>query len=199
MNSQNQLSTHQIDVVASHRSNFPQPGFTYAGTKASDEALLVLERSKPQAPWGMIFNVDPIDQPGSHWLALYQHQESEGIDIFDSYGNEGQEGYQGHAFLGPILKKTNPLPNQRLQGNKTYVCGHYCLAYLYNRTREIKSKDFYQSFPGPYLTNDKTVCRFVCQVMIPPKIFKKFKKAYIGPLGHPCQGCCCYKDQDEYK
>ena len=36
-------------------------------------------------PWCLILNTDPIDQPETHWLALYAPL-SGGIALFDSFG-----------------------------------------------------------------------------------------------------------------
>ena len=34
----------------------------------------------------MIFNLDPHDKPGSHWVALYSDVDKGGVYYFDSYG-----------------------------------------------------------------------------------------------------------------
>jgi len=194
----NQLSTFQITVVASFPPNGEkeQKDYHYLGTMASDQARQSLSQFQKKKdlffhPWGMIFNVDPIKDPGSHWLALYNTTKE--IELFDSYGSDRfYHRYLSLAFLKEYVQiKEAP----RLQSHDTYVCGHYCLAFLWHRARNVSHTDFVASFPGPPRTNDKTVCQFVCNEMIPKSIKKRFNQEYIGPLGHPCQGCCCEKEQ----
>ena len=199
MNAGNQLSTGQITVVAAYPPNGKnnQKGYKYMGTMASDQLHRFLNqwsKRKRNHPWGIVFNVDPIQDPGSHWLAMYYDLSH--IEVFDSYGGRNFfQRYPGLSFLTQYNKvkiKNSP----RLESEDTYVCGHYCLSFLWHRTRNVVFKHFLQSFPGPTKTNDKIVCQFVCEEMIPPQLQSKFNMEYIGPLGHPCQGCCCEQEAD---
>lgn len=194
MNAGNQLSTHQITVVASYPPNgsHVQEGYKYVGTMASDQAQRFLSHQSYKNPWGMVFNVDPIRLPGSHWLAMYYNGDH--IEVFDSYGS--QQFFHRYPKLAFLKQNKNVRlkKSPRLQSDDTYVCGHYCLSFLWHRTRNISQYTFVGSFPGPPKTNDKIVCQFVCQEMIPSQIQTQFKNQYVGPLSHPCQGCCCKKD-----
>ena len=35
---------------------------------------------------GIVFNLDPHDKPGSHWVSMYVDLNNGGIYYFDSYG-----------------------------------------------------------------------------------------------------------------
>lgn len=194
MNSGNQLSTSQIDVVARYPPNHGgRASYTYAGTQPADRALARLEqlRRDPDREWGMVFNVDPSDLPGQHWLVLYSPAEDPSVECLDSYGTLDVSRY-AVPEVQAIVRQTEPVDLPRLQSNSTYVCGHYCLAYLYARTHGKTPQRFVAAFsPTEHKANDRTVCRFVCTVMIPPAIRPAFREAYVGPLGSPCQGCCC--------
>jgi len=55
---------------------------------------------------GVVFNLDPHDKPGSHWVALYADFNNGGIYYFDSYGK-------------PPSKEVSKLMEQiRVMGNK---------------------------------------------------------------------------------
>lgn len=194
MNSGNQLSTSQIDVVARYPPNHAnRTAYVYAGTQPSDRALALLKRFQrdPNREWGMVFNVDPSDQPGQHWLVLYSPAQDSTVECMDSYGTLDVSRYNVPEVQA-IVCRTQPIELPRLQSSSTYVCGHYCLAYLYARTHGKTPQRFVATFsPTDHNANDRTVCRFVCSVMIPRAIRQAFREAYIGPLGSPCQGCCC--------
>ena len=139
----------------------------------------------------MVFNVDPSSRPGQHWLALYSPAQDSTIECLDSYGTLDVSRY-AVPEVQAIVRRVQPVTLPRLQSNTTYVCGHYCLAYLYARTHGKTPQRFVDAFSATdHATNDRTVCRFVCSVMIPPALRKTFREAYVGPLGSPCQGCCC--------
>jgi hypothetical protein len=146
---------------------------------ASDQARHFLNQRRKKKrtthPWGVVFNVDPIAESGSHWLALYYdpRDDDSHYELFDSYGSKNfYHRYPGLSFLKEYEEvKIKDYP--RMQSKYTYVCGHYCLSFLWHRTRDVSLKDFVASFPGPPKTNDKIVCRFVCKEMIPKEIKKK--------------------------
>ena len=194
MNSGNQLSTGQIDVVARYTPNHAhRASYTYAGTQASDRALVRLDqlRCDPEKEWGMVFNVDPSDRPGQHWLVLYSPAQDSTIECLDSFGTLDVSRY-AVPEVQAIVRRVQPVTLPRLQSSSTYVCGHYCLAYLYARTHGKTPQRFAHTFSTTDRTeNDRTVCRFVCSVLIPPALRPAFREAYLGPLGSPWQGCCC--------
>ncbi|KAK3745077.1 hypothetical protein QZH41_002611 [Actinostola sp. cb2023] len=188
-----------IDVVALYPPNRgTHTNYTYVGTKAADEALAELERLQ-QGPdheeWGMVFNIDPAHRPGQHWLALYSPAGEKTVECMDSYGTPEASRYPDSPEAQTILRRVSPVKSPRLQSYDTFACGHYCLAYLYARTHDKSPQRFVAPFSSTeHVANDRTVCRFVCSVMIPKRLRPAFTAAYVGPLGSPCQGCCCPKE-----
>lgn len=185
-----QLRTDQIDAIASHPPNYNnRPDYTYRGTQGSDQALALLRRyktTKPKRPWAMIFNTDPIDKPGQHWVALYAPEfEDTRIEIMDSFGTEHlKRVYPTDPLLAEILKHVNVVRMPRLQRSDTYVCGHYCLAYLYSRTRGASFSNFVNKFNKTKINNDTLVLKFVNKVM-------RFPSKNVGRTHRPLQTCLC--------
>ena len=77
-------------------------------------------------PWCLILNTDPKDKPGTHWLVLYASSDGP-LEFFDSYG------------LPPSYYSLNSLEPLYLlysfQSPSSSVCGHYCIVYVYLRSR----------------------------------------------------------------
>ena len=82
--------------------------------------------TRGKRPWCLILNTDPKDLPGTHWLALYATQSGR-IELFDSFG-----------FFPSMygIDSLNPLHLlYSLQSRSSSVCGHYCIVYIYLRSR----------------------------------------------------------------
>lgn len=147
-----QLHTQQLNIIATQSKNYhKRADYTYHGTQGSDQALALLKQYKinpPSRPWGMIFNIDPISKPGQHWVALYATEHSKTrIEIMDSFGSDQmKQSYVHHPILSEILNYVDVVRMPRLQSHHTYVCGHYCLAYLYARTKGRSFSHFVKSF-----------------------------------------------------
>ena len=73
-------------------------------------------------PWCLILNIDPKDQPGSHWLALFASL-ARSIELFDSFGIS--PSMYSLDLLDPLHSSYS------LQSPSTSVCGHYCIVYIY--------------------------------------------------------------------
>jgi hypothetical protein len=203
MNPSNQLSTNQIDLFANPRGRVsPQSpnflGLTFVGTHPSDAALRLLKRgyadkSIYDRQWGLIFNVDPNGKPGTHWLALYHPDKSNKVELFDSYGLKSKADFLKHyPHLGEFLDYVTLSDTPGYQSRKSYVCGHYCLAYLYCKVRNLSLGKVFKLKPSSRIKNDKRICQFVCNVMIYSDILRdKIAKASVDPRKKFCQGCCC--------
>ena len=110
------------------------------------------------APVGYVFNTDPCQQPGEHWVALYIGLDRRG-EYFDSYG------------LPPLHPDVTRWMNdrtttwtwnrQRLQSLDTAVCGQYCVFYALHRVRGYTMADVVALFPGIPADNDALVYDFV--------------------------------------
>ena len=98
-------------------------GVRWLGVFARDELPYLTREIRP---WCLILNTDPKDQPGTHWLALYAPKDGP-IELFDSFG------------FSPITYSLNSLNPMHLlysfQSPTSSVCGHYCIVYIYLRSR----------------------------------------------------------------
>jgi len=76
---------------------------------------------------GIIFNLDPHDQPGSHWVCAFVDMEASAAYYFDSYGYEPQQEITD--FLARMKSQgiANVYYNDIRHQRKGSECGMYCL------------------------------------------------------------------------
>lgn len=189
-----QLYTNQLDSIASQRKNYNhQSGYTYVGTKASDlaSAWLKAHRQTHPRPWGMIFNIDPQSQSGKHWIALYAPSSpSRRIEIMDSYGSDNLKTVYRHLpDVQDILTQVNILQMPRLQQMDSFVCGHYCLAFLFFRTCRRTFPHFVRHF---HLKKEGSADRLVYQFVLTKMVTPKHNKRVVPRPS--CQGNQCAYD-----
>lgn len=188
-----QLHTQEIDTIASLPKNFHgRDDYNYVGTYGSDQALACLQKftkSQPSRPWGLVLNIDPIDEPGQHWVALYAQENSARIELMDSFGSSHVNStYPHHAQLSKLLKYIDVVRMPPLQSKNSYVCGHYCLAYLYTRTQKRSYSNFAKIFnSADTRANDKAVYRFVID-----KMKGNLQLKTKGEQGCICKSKCCF-------
>ena len=60
---------------------------------------------------GAVFNLDPHDQPGSHWVSLFINLFNGGIYYFDSYGNKPPQE------VNNLMEKVRIMANDLLKKN----------------------------------------------------------------------------------
>ena len=103
--------------------------FRWLGVFARDE---LPDLNREIRPWCLIFNTDPKNLPGTHWLALYAPL-SGGIELFDSYG---------YSFSMYSLDFLDPLHSSvSLQSPSISVCYHYYIVYIYRRFHNYSLSD----------------------------------------------------------
>lgn len=111
------LSTLDIQKHLSKYSNFK-------GVYAIDKLPLTL---LPK-PFGIVINLDPSWQSGSHWTAAYVPEYGNGI-YFDSYGLRPPENMK--TFLERNCKKYGYTYNIAVfQGDLSIKCGYFCISFL---------------------------------------------------------------------
>lgn len=84
---------------------------------------------------GIVFNLDPHDKPGSHWVAMFVNNKKQEIYYFDSYGEPIP--LQIKKLVRTIQKQAKELGknykylynNNRHQFKNT-ECGMYCLYFI---------------------------------------------------------------------
>jgi hypothetical protein len=87
-----------------------------------------------------ILNTEPAGHPGEHWLAFFYNQYDDTLEYFDSYGMTIATYYFVYASLrscGLIAFCTPASSVGCLQSDTSFVCGRYCIAFLYWRTKNI--------------------------------------------------------------
>lgn len=149
------MDSRQLESIL-FQNKFTQGKFL--GVFPSDQ----LPKKIQNFPCCFIANVDPSEEPGSHWVAFYVSSSLQ-LEFFDSYGNSPE------AFPGPIYDYTNHFPRvefntQPLQSISTVVCGHYCVYYLYSKCRGLSLKHVQASFVTNHISNDVKVYNFVTHV-----------------------------------
>lgn len=99
-------------------------------TKDIFQGVFAIDRLPPFQPGMYVINTDEHDQPGKHWLAVYNHE------YFDSFGLPPQD-VRLEDFLG-----TNYIYNTvALQLPFSNACGFYCVYYLLERARGQSAED----------------------------------------------------------
>jgi len=88
---------------------------------------LVDMKKKGKTKIAIIFNLDPHDEPGSHWVCGFVDTEASAAYYFDSYGYEPQE--EIIEFLGRMKEQgiKNVYYNDIRHQRKGSECGMYCL------------------------------------------------------------------------
>ena len=84
---------------------------------------------------GIIFNLDPHNKPGSHWVAAYINMYKKEIYYFDSYGDRTPSKIK--TFVKRVAKeskhfgkKYNFKVNKRRHQYSDSECGMYCLHFI---------------------------------------------------------------------
>ena len=101
----------------------------FLGVYAADR-IPRLDEKQEHYPCALIANTDPSTESGEHWIAYYLSSPNSPIEFFDSYGLEPN-------FYPNLPKFTSPLVHNSasLQSLNSLVCGHYCLLFIYLRSR----------------------------------------------------------------
>ena len=103
----------------------------FAGVFASYQLTGLPEQWKKR---GYIVNTDPIDKPGSHWLAIFTKKHT--CEIFDSYGlplnwYKPSDVYEWVSENFQIVRGNA----MTLQEMNSQSCGQYALMYLKAKAR----------------------------------------------------------------
>jgi len=98
---------------------------------------------------------------GCHWVVIYVTEKT--VEFFDSFGRQPLHVQNGHLFKRCInaTGKTLVVTSKCFQHKCSDVCGWYCLAYAYVRTKVNSVHKFYDMFTNDVLRNDKFVVYMV--------------------------------------
>ena len=106
-------------------------------------------------PCGFVVNTDPSTEPGTHWVAFYFPSRDKG-EFFDSYGHPPE--HYGEPFTVYNVETIN---SHKLQSSWSNVCGHYCIFYLYHKSRGYSMSKIVNMFSSNV---DKNDCKVACYV-----------------------------------
>jgi hypothetical protein len=107
---------------------------------------------------GLVMNMDPSTQDGSHWVSIYI-QNGKG-EYFDSYGMAPP--LEDFVDFLQRNSRTWSYNKQELQSLDSMVCGHYCIWFLSERARGKSMQNIVQQFSETDTNwNDKLVKRQV--------------------------------------
>jgi hypothetical protein len=93
-----------------------------------------------------ILNTHPSSAPGEHWLAFFFNGHTRKLEYFDSFGFQLVAYPDVHAGLScrELMPLCSPANNVgMLQSLRSTVCGHYCVAFLFWRSRHIHANAGY--------------------------------------------------------
>jgi hypothetical protein len=85
-------------------------------------------------------NTHPNNKPGEHWLAFFFNSNTGKLEYFDSFGFPISVYENVHAAMSScdlllICVRVNTLG--MIQSTTSTVCGHFCIAELYCRSKHI--------------------------------------------------------------
>jgi len=100
---------------------------TFLGIFAADQLVFKVAKK----PCCLIANTDPSNMPGQHWVAIYFDAHGK-AEYFDSYGQQPSDAFV--LFMKKNAMRMN-VNEKRLQSNDTFVCGMYCVYFLFYRVR----------------------------------------------------------------
>ena len=102
-----------------------------------------------------IFNTDPSNLPGRHWIAVYVQNKNK-IEYFDSYGKIPK--------LPIFSKRIQHIHwnKKRLQSPYSTICGEYCIYYLLKRHNISSMKKVFNTFiDKKYYDNDSKIITYI--------------------------------------
>ena len=101
-------------------------------------------------------NTDPMEPPGTHWIAIYFNEQTKG-EFFDSY--KKHPIHYNKQFLDFMNRNAVEWEHNRIQLQSAFstVCEQYCVCVLYHRCRKRPLSSIVNSFVNDKLCNDQLV------------------------------------------
>ena len=105
-----------------------------------------------------IYIVNTDCGPGKHWVAMYVTHDT--VEFFCSFGHHPRTLQNGSMFMKAIQGKRLIVHSKWLQELNTRLCGVYCLAFVYSRSKD-KLLEFFNRFDDNRSLNNQKVVMFV--------------------------------------
>jgi len=116
----------------------------------------VTKTSRISYPIAIIQNTDKISQRGKHWLAWFVLSATES-EFFDSYGNSIRK-YKYVQKPTKLIVLENCIS---IQSPTSYLCGPYCIYYIYLRSLGIPYSTIMDTFTQSVSSNDFKIEQFM--------------------------------------
>lgn len=124
---------------------------------AADEIQTVLDYDR--YPVAVVQNTDLLEDEGEHWISFYMEKHDE-YEYLDSFGND----------ISVYRNVTTPRANivrencSSLQSARSFVCGNYCVNFLYSRAIDLSFEDFLNKFRNNVHHNDALMRKFIANI-----------------------------------
>jgi hypothetical protein len=135
------LSTKDINNVLNQYEK-ARKDFLFLGAQPADylqvEKRIDTRKFVEYSYIGIIFNLDPHNKPGSHWVALIVDNKRKTIEYFDSTGNRPNKyirKYIKYLIRQPQLKRYEVLVNKRVHQKLNSECGVYAINFILEKLR----------------------------------------------------------------
>lgn len=135
---------------------------TFIGVCASDE-LALFDKDE----FAIISNVSKSNSPGTHWVCFFKSKQMNGVDFFDSSGNNV---FIYNNYIKKFVRKFTGVKQckTRLQPLHSNACGLYSLFFLVHRSKGISYESIIQMFSIRKLSeNDKIVKKYFSVIEFP--------------------------------
>jgi len=116
----------------------------------------------------MIVNTDPVNESGTHWLAVYCPDDGT-VEVFDSYGFDLETYPTVKRFLVDRCrpKLIRSMEGGPIQEENSDVCGAHCIFYLAMRMcHGLSMEDIVNSvYTNNLLLNDCLALHYLCTIV----------------------------------
>lgn len=133
------FNSNNINEIMEQYQDMHKDTFTFLGAQPSDFskiAILDWKQIKKTPFVGIIFNTDPHDKPGTHWIGVFIDNKKKTLDYFDSLGKLPNKHIA--SFL-KYFKKYQFTFNQKEHQKGGSNCGVYSCYFIIQR---LKGKSF---------------------------------------------------------
>lgn len=141
----------------------------------------------------LVVNLDEDFNPGSHWVAFYLPQHGQGVEYFDSLGDNTCDHYFSRfmAINGGVLSANS----RRLQSDFSDVCGEFCCVFASYCSLGYSLPQFVQRFCGDSRRNDRLAVEifnrhFSCNTHYARPSLRKIHAQTCSPLCHKKRDRC---------
>lgn len=121
---------------------------------ALDFDFKALDYNAKLRPACLIANLDPSNQPGSHWTCVFVNEQDE-CTYFDSFGLPPID--EPLEELCEQLDSKYAFNNKKLQHFSSSTCGLYVIYTLKCLARKISLNSIVEDFSSNKMQNDKTI------------------------------------------